>query len=144
MRKRMIALFILPALGVMAMPAVASHKNHPATMSVNDIKRRVVEAQFKDKRLIIHLKNRGSVSGLVKVTSVDTFSLTHTHGVFGDGPTESIRFDEVASVEDRNQLVRVLKRLGNGTTIVVGGTALMLAAMPLLILAAITGHPVDC
>ena len=126
MHRRMGALLILLVLGTAATLAFAADKNASETMSVNEIKSRVAEAQKQDRRLIINLKNGKNVSGLVAVTSPESFSLTHTHGPFGNGAMEMIRFADVDSVKGRNQFVKAIKDFG-----IVAGIA---AALPVLII----------
>ena len=139
---RIVVLLIVLTISASAMPTFAADKNQEA-MTAADIRSRVAEAQRKDRRLIIQLKNGKSVSGLVALTSPDTFSLTHTHGVFGDGPKEVIRYADVAAVKARNPFVKGVKDVLSWTgigTLGAAGAGAMIALTPVFLVMAIFGY----
>jgi hypothetical protein len=88
-------------------------KANDDAMTVEQIKARVGEAKGKDKRLIVLLKNGSSVSGLVSPDSDSTFSVTETHGIFGDGNgVTTLHYSDVSRVKGRNPFVKALKDIG--------------------------------
>lgn len=81
-------------------------------MTPDQIRTRIAEANAKDRRLIIRLKNGRTVSGIVSPFSDSSFELTHSHGLFGEGKSVSINYTDVATMKGRNPFVKGLKDVG--------------------------------
>jgi hypothetical protein len=106
---------------------LAQAKDRGPSQTVDQVKRQIVEAHAKDKRLIIALKNGETVSGIVAPFSDSGFVVTKTHGVFGDGEGVPVNYDDVVSVRGRNPFIKALKDIGS-ISVIAAGTAV---AMPL-------------
>lgn len=97
------------------------------TLSNDQVKQQIFEAQKRDKRLIIALKNGEAISGIVAPFSDSAFVITKTHGVFGDGQSVHVNYDDVVSVRGRNAFIKALKDIGSISVI----AAENVVAMPL-------------
>jgi hypothetical protein len=114
---RLLALLLLVS---MAGPCFGQKKAKDDAMQIDQIKARVAEANAKDKRLIVILKNGSSVSGLVSTESDTTFSVRETHGIFGDGDrVTTLNYSDVSLVKGRNRFVKALKDVGAVSAVVV-------------------------
>lgn len=111
MRKSIFGLLMLLFIGAAAAPTLANNRNQ-SPMNVEAMKARVHEAEQKDKRLIVKLKNGVSLSGLVSTATDKGFSIMQTHNIFGDGDSIWINYDEVAEMKWRNPFIKVLKTIG--------------------------------
>jgi len=130
MRRKLI-LLLLAALLVTGLfqQTFADDKSNKNAMTESLIKRRVLEAEVTDKRLIVGLKNGKSVSGNVEWISNKEFLVKHADNsfiVFGD--EETIQFADVVYVKDRNPFVKALKKIGEYT----GKTVGIIAISPFL------------
>jgi small nuclear ribonucleoprotein (snRNP)-like protein len=104
---------------------LAHAKDRGPSQNVDQVKRQIVEAQAKDKRLIIALKNGETISGIVAPFSDSAFVVTKTHGVFGDGESVPVNYDDVVSVRGRNPFIKALKDIGS-ISVLAAGTAAFL------------------
>jgi small nuclear ribonucleoprotein (snRNP)-like protein len=104
---------------------LAQAKDRGPSQNVDQVKRQIVEAQAKDKRLIIALKNGETISGIVAPFSDSAFVVTKTHGVFGDGESVPVNYDDVVSVRGRNPFIKALKDIGS-ISVLAAGTAAFL------------------
>ena len=107
-----------------SMQCLAQAKDRASSQTI-DLKRQIVEAQKRDKRLIIALKNGGTVSGTVAPFSDSAFVVTKTHGVFGDGESVPVNYDDVLSLCGRNPFIKALKDIGSISVIAAGTAAFM-------------------
>jgi hypothetical protein len=125
-----------------AAPCFGQNKSNDDAMTAEQIKARVGEAKGKDKRLIVILKNGSSVSGLVSPQSDRGFSVTETHGIFGNGNSVIVDYSDVSRVKGRNPLVKALKDIGTVSVIILAAAAIM----PLQFISGLLGHPIipDC
>lgn len=110
-----------------SMQCLAQAKDRASSQTIDQIKRQIVEAHAKDKRLIIALKKGETVSGIVAPFSDSAFVVTKTHGVFGDGESVPVNYDDVVSVRGRNAFIKALKDIGSISVI----AAENVVAMPL-------------
>ena len=110
-----------------SMQCLAQAKDRGSSQTIGQVKRQIVEARAKDKRLIIALKNGETISGIVAPFSDSAFVVTKTHGVFGDGESVPVNYDDVASVRGRNPFIKALKDIGSFSVI----AAENVVAMPL-------------
>ena len=108
-----------------SMQCLAQAKDRASSLAIDQVKQQIVEAQKRDKRLIISLKNGETVSGIVAPLSDTSFTVTKTHGVFGDGESVSVNYDDVVSVRGRNPFIKALKDIGS-ISVVAAGTAAFL------------------
>ena len=106
-------------------PCFGQSKSGNETMTLDQIRARVAEANAKDRRLIIRLKSGGTVSGIVSPLSDSIFKLTHSHGFFGEGESVSINYAEVLNVKGRNPFVKALKDIGAVSVMSVGVAAFL-------------------
>ena len=104
-------------------PCFGQSKSRTGTMTLDEIKARVVEARAKDRRLIIRFKNGETRSGTVLPVSDASFSLTHTDWFSGEGETERITYADVVSVKGRNPFVKAIKTVGSSALVTVGFAA---------------------
>jgi len=127
MRSRIVICFLsLLLIADAAAPCFGQKKISDEVMTVDQMKARVAEATAKDERLIVMLKNGSSVSGMVSSQSDLGFSITETHGIFGDGSRVTpISYSDVSRVKGRNPFVKALKNVGTITGIAVGVAALL-------------------
>lgn len=108
-----------------SMPCLAQAKDRTSSQTVDQVKRQIVEARTKDKRLIIAMKNGVTISGIVSPFSDSAFVVTKTHGVFGDGESVSVNYDDVVSIRGRNPFIKALKDIGS-ISVIAAGTAAFL------------------
>lgn len=104
---------------------LAQAKDRGPSQNVDQVKRQIVEAQAKDKRLIIALKNGETISGIVAPFSDSAFVVTKTHGVFGDGESVPVNYDDVVSVRGRNPFIKALKDIGSISAVAAGTAAFL-------------------
>jgi hypothetical protein len=98
-------------------------------MSLSQMKRRVMEAEAKSKRLIVELKNGKSVSGEVAWLTDHEFLVRHPDStLFGLGKEETIAYADVKLIKNRNLFVNALKKIGE----YVGKGGLMIVGAPLV------------
>ncbi len=136
---RLLALLLIVSV---AEPCFGQKKAKDDAMTIEQIKAGVAEAKAKDKRLIVILKNGSSVSGLVSPESDRGFSVTETHGIFGDGNRVTLDYSDVSRVKGRNPLVKALKDIGTVSIIALGVAVIL----PLQLISGLFGHPIipDC
>jgi len=108
-----------------SMQCLAQAKDRASFQTIAQIKAQIVEAQKRDKRLIIALKNGETVSGIVAPVSDSAFVVTKTHGVFGDGESVPVNYDDVVSIRGRNPFIKALKDIGS-ISVIAAGTAAFL------------------
>jgi hypothetical protein len=108
-----------------AAPCFGQKKASDDPMTAEQIKARVGEANAKDKRLIVILKNGSSVSGLVAPQSDHGFSVTETHGIFGNGNSVIVNYSDVSRVKGRNAFVKALKDIGAVSAVAVAMAAFL-------------------
>ena|SRR5712692_9511069 len=107
-------------------PCYGQKKAKDDAMTPDQIKAGVAEAKAKDRRLIVLLKNGSSVSGLVSPDSDRGFSVTETHGIFGDGNrVTTLNYSDVSRVKGRNPLVKALKDVGTVSAVAVAIAAFL-------------------
>jgi hypothetical protein len=94
-------------------------------MTLEQKRAQVAEAHSKDRRLIISLNKGGTISGIVSPSSDSSFTLTHSHGVLGDGDSVKIDYAEVESVKGRNPMVKTLKNIGLVSAVSAGVAAFL-------------------
>jgi len=104
---------------------LAQAKDLGSSQTIDEVKGQIVEAQAKDKRLIIFLKNGETISGIVAPFSDSAFVVTKTHGVFGDGESVPVNYDDVVRVRGRNAFIKALKDIGS-ISVIAAGTAAFL------------------
>jgi len=105
---------------------LAQAKDRGPSQTVDLVKRQIIEARAKDRQMIISLKNRETISGIVAPFSDSAFVVTKTHGAFGDGESVPVNYDDVVSVRRRNPFMKALKDIGS-ISVIAAGTAV---AMP--------------
>jgi len=115
------SLFIASA----SMQGLAQAKDRASSQTLDQVKRQIVEAREKNKRLIVTLKNGGTVSGTVAPFSDSAFVVTKTHGVFGDGESVPVNYDDVVLIRGRNPFIKALKDIGS-ISVIAAGTAAFL------------------
>jgi small nuclear ribonucleoprotein (snRNP)-like protein len=110
-----------------SMQCLAQAKDRASSQTIDQVKQQIVEAQKRDKRLIIALKNGETISGLVGKFSDTAFVVTKTHGIFGEGESVPVNYDDVVSIRGRNPFIKALKDIGSISVI----AAENVVAMPL-------------
>jgi hypothetical protein len=108
-----------------SMQCLAQAKNRASSQTIDQIKQQIVEAQKRDKRLIIVMKTGETISGIVAPFSDSAFVVTKTHGVFGDGESVPVNYDDVLSLRGRNPFIKALKDIGS-ISVIAAGTAAFL------------------
>jgi small nuclear ribonucleoprotein (snRNP)-like protein len=126
MRTRVVSVFLsfLFVAGTVEQ-CLAQAKDRGPSQTIEQIKAQIAEAQARDKRLIIALKNGETISGLAAPFSDTAFVVTKTHGVFGDGESVPVNYDDVVSIRGRNPLIKALKDIG-AISLITAGTAAFL------------------
>lgn len=142
MKSRVVVWLSLLLVVATTSPCFGQSKAKTDSMALEQIKELVAEAHAKDKRLIVRFKHGETISGLVSPLSDNTFSLKHTHGVFGEGESVTINYADVESLTGRNPFVKVLKGIGTVSIITVGVAVIL----PLQLISCLLGHPLipDC
>lgn len=127
MRRHYVLVFLVSGLVIgLFNQTFANDKN---AMTESQIKRRILEAEATNKRLIVKLKNGKSVSGDVEWISDKEFLVRHSGNSFVIfGGEERVKYAGVAYVKGRNPLVKALKKIGEYT----GKTAGIIAISPFL------------
>ena len=130
MRRNLILLLLASLLTTgLCRQAFADGKDDKNAVTESQIKRRILEAEMTDKRLIVGLKNGKSVSGNVKWISDKEFLVKHPDNSFIVlGDEETIQFADVVYVKGRNPFIKTLKKIGEYT----GKMAAFIAAAPIL------------
>ena len=130
MRRNLILLLLTSLLTTgLCKQTFADDKENKNAMTESQIKRRILEAEVTDKRLIVGLKNGKSISGNVRWISDKEFVIKHADNsfiIFGD--EETVQFADVVYVKGRNPFIKALKKIGEYT----GKTAAFIAASPIL------------
>ena len=108
--------------------------------SIDEIQTRAAQAQEKDRRLIVILKNGSSVSGTISKVSPSGFVVHQFNEMSGKEADVPVSYSEVASVKGRNPAVKLLKNIGMSAL----WTAFAVAMVPLYTVAALLGRVPDC
>ena len=141
MKKQIFAcITTLVVLAIAAPSFAADQGDKQQTMAIAAIRARVAEAQKKDERLIVRLKNGYQFSGTVGLISNEMFSVAAAHGLFGSGEAVSVYYSDIASVKGRNPFVKALKVTGTVPVVAV----LAGIALPTCIVSGLFHRPVLC
>ena len=104
-------------------PCFGQSRSQGQAMSSDEIRVRIKQASGRDKRVIVLLKNGGSLSGTISLVSDSEFSVTHTRTLSGDGKTERIEYSDVVAVNGRNPFVKAIKSIGTASLMTAGFVA---------------------
>lgn len=117
------------------------------------MKGRLAEALNKSKLMMIKVKNPkdlsgadikgGEVKGVVKSVKDACFQFEYKDGL-GKVKQDCIPYGDAMIVQWQMRALQVLKMLGVHSAFIAGGLALMPIVIPLLVIAGLLGHPLDC
>ncbi|MFY9611687.1 MAG: hypothetical protein WAU45_24125 [Blastocatellia bacterium] len=138
--KTMFCGLIVASLGATAGPGRAQNKQKDDQIVVSDADVRIAIARQRFKRVIVKLKNGSSVSGLVTSLSENDFSIQHTHELLGPGAVEHIAYSDVATIQDRNPVLKALKKIAIAPLVI----AVFAITTPVCQVSILLKHPVAC
>lgn len=121
-------------------PCFAQSKATNDEMTLDQIRARAADAQAKNSRLIVTLKNGSSVSGTISNVSQIGFVVNQWSDWSGKGARVPVEYAGIASVKGRNPVVKLLKNIGQYSLLTAAATVMM----PLYMIAALLGCAPSC
>ena len=140
--KRKPLMCVLIALSIAANSSLSRAQNKMTRDQIasQDMKLRMAVRNQKFTRVIVELNNGSTISGLITSVSDDDFNVMHHRELIGPGPTETIRYSDVATLRRPSPGLRVLKRIAVAPAVI----ALAALSIPVCQISILLKHPVLC
>jgi hypothetical protein len=145
---------VLAAIAILAGSSRGLAQTRPTgSMRVDKTKDRLTEAFSKSKLITIKVKNAkdltgseikgGEVKGVVKSVNDTCFRFEYQDGL-RKIRQDCIPYGDVVIEQWHMRALHILKVVGLDSAFIAGGLALMPILIPVVVIAGLLGHPLDC